>query len=149
MQSLYLQRITKIFADRSNEKTKPIQTQFKPNLTQNKPNSKPIKPKQTQFVERAKMNPFAWITSFKMIHFDILADFTNLKGANLMKRQNYWKFIYPCYTKTPSKTDGNDIDIYTMLYHYIQYLICFLTSEVVRRRKLRFSITNNTETSSI
>jgi len=36
------------------QKTKPIQTQFKPNLSQNKPNSNPIKPKtkpiQTQSV---------------------------------------------------------------------------------------------------
>jgi len=47
------------------------------------------------------------------------------------------KCIYSGCTKTPSKTDGNDIDIYTMLYQYIQYLICFLTSEVVRRLKLK------------
>jgi hypothetical protein len=43
---------------------------------------------------------------------------------------------------------GNEVDIYSMLCHYIRCLICFLTSEVVRRLKLRFSITNNTETSS-
>ena len=60
-----------------------------------------------------------------MIHFDLLADFTTLKGANFMKRQNYWKFINPCYTKTPSKTDGNEVDIYTLLCHYIQHLIWF------------------------
>ena len=44
------------------------------------------------------------------------------------------KFIDSCNTKTSSKTDGNEVDIYTMLCHYIKHLICFLTSEVVRRR---------------
>jgi hypothetical protein len=44
------------------QKTNPIQTQFKPNLTQNKPNLSQFKPNsnpiQTQFVEGPKMLEF-------------------------------------------------------------------------------------------
>ena len=82
-----------------------------------KPIQTQLKPKQTQF------KPIQ--SQFK---------------ANLMKRQNYWKFIDPCYTKTPSKTDGNEVDIYTLLCHYIKVLSTefgLLTSEVVRRLKLK------------
>ncbi len=75
------------------------QTQFKPNLTQNKPNSKPIKPKtkpiQTQFVERPKMNPFAWIRSLTIVLIILLADFTTLKGANFKQHTGRKKFIKP------------------------------------------------------
>ena len=62
------------------------QTQFKANKAKNKANSNPIKPKtnpiQSQFVEKAKFNAFAWIRSLTMILIMLLADFTTLKGAN-------------------------------------------------------------------
>jgi len=45
------------------------QTQFKPN--------------QSQFVERPKMNSFAWIRSLTIVLIILLAAFSALKGANL------------------------------------------------------------------
>ncbi|MBC8469033.1 MAG: hypothetical protein H8D56_06135 [Planctomycetes bacterium] len=57
----------------------PIQTQFKPKQTQLKPISNPM---QSQFVERPKMNAFAWIRSFTIVFCDFLAEFTTRKGAN-------------------------------------------------------------------
>ena len=42
------------------------QSQNKPNLTQFKANLSQNKPNQSQFVERAKMNAFAWIRSLKL-----------------------------------------------------------------------------------
>ena len=56
MQSVYLQRIIENAPLSGEEKTKPIQTQYKPNQTQNKANNIPktsiineSKPKQSQF----------------------------------------------------------------------------------------------------
>ena len=43
------------------------QTQFKPNLSQFKANLTQNKPNQSQFVERTKMNAFAWIRSFTIV----------------------------------------------------------------------------------
>ena len=115
-------------------KTNPIQSQFKPNKAKNKPNSKPNKPKQTQLFVFSKLEP----AKAGLVHRALLQD----------EAQILLKFINSCYTKTPSKTDGNEVDIYMLLCHYIRYLIWLLASEVVRRLKLRFIITNNTETSS-
>ena len=58
MQSLYIQGITKIFADRSNEKTKPIQTQLKPKQTQFKPNKAKNKANSNPIYRKAKNELF-------------------------------------------------------------------------------------------
>jgi hypothetical protein len=55
-------------------KTKPKQTQ--------------LKPIQSQFVEKAKMNAFAWIENLTIVLIMLLAEFTTLKGANF-KRITY------------------------------------------------------------
>ena len=73
--NLDMTSIYKDFANRSHEKTNPIQTQFKPKQTQYKANSNPIS-------ERAKLNAFAWIKSLVIILEMLLADSTTLKGAN-------------------------------------------------------------------
>ena len=62
------------------------QTQFKPNLSQNKPNSNPtcrgVALSEAGFIERAKMNAFAWIENLTIVLIMLLAEFTTLKGAN-------------------------------------------------------------------
>jgi hypothetical protein len=79
-------------------KTKPIQTQTNPIASKGKIDAKYVftkdyeekcgygpkktNPIQTQFVERAKMNPFAWIRSLTTVVIMLLVDFTTLKGAN-------------------------------------------------------------------
>jgi hypothetical protein len=118
----------------------------KPNSNPNKANFGPISrvanPIQTLFQTSDN--------SFLSSVFCFPSSFVHPPSSVVPFRMNpkFLKFINSCYTKTPSKTDGNEVDIYLLLCHYIEHLIWFLTSEVVRRLKLRLSITNNTETSS-
>jgi Zn-dependent protease with chaperone function len=72
----------KVFANRSHEKTKPIQSQFKPNKANFKANTNPKQSQTNPICRRAKMNAFAWIRSLTMILIMLLAKFTTPKGAN-------------------------------------------------------------------
>jgi hypothetical protein len=67
---------------------KPKQTQFKPNKAKNKAN-------QSQFVERPKMNPFAWLRSLTIVLIMLLADLTTLKGANFKQHSGRKKIFKP------------------------------------------------------
>jgi len=136
-------------------------------FTKNKPNSNPIKAKtnpiQTQSDEREKLKQSVYTqrimkkntnmgpkkqTQKKQTQFK-----PNFKRqisvfSSQMKPKFFLKFIDSCDTKTPSKTDGNDVDICTLLCHYKQHLICFFNLRGGSQAEFRFSIMNNTETSS-
>ena len=93
----------------------------------NKPNSNPIK---------AKTNPIQ--TQFQIDTLNHCQD----------ESQILIKFIDSCYTKTPSKNDGNEVDIYMLLCHYIKHLIWSFNLRVGSQPKFRFGIENHAETSS-
>ncbi|MBW7991387.1 MAG: hypothetical protein FVQ84_15435 [Planctomycetes bacterium] len=95
--------------------------------SQNKPNSKPIKPKTKPIQTQSKPIQTQFQTS------DICLQFSD-------ESQILIKFIDSCDTKTLLKTIGNEVDIYTLLCHYIKILSTefgLLTLEVVRWLKLK------------
>ena len=80
--TLDITSIYEILSALRSQKTKPIQTQFNPIQTQFKANKAKYKPNQSQ-KER-----FCVGMEFKMIYCDLLADFTTLKGANILRLQS-------------------------------------------------------------
>ena len=72
----------KILSALRGQKTKPIQSQFNPKQSQ-------FNPKQTQPKPiKAKRDAFAWIRNLTIVLIMLLADFTTLKGANLLRLQS-------------------------------------------------------------
>jgi hypothetical protein len=114
----------------------------------NKAKTNPIKAKtkpiQTQLPKGQKLMQCVYIQRITKKNAD-----RSYKKTNPKQTQFLSKFIDSCYTKTPSKTDGNKVDIYTLLCQNKQHLICFFNLRGGSQVELRFSITNNIETSSI
>ena len=89
------------------------QSQFKPNLSQNKPNLSQYKANSKPISERAKMNAFAWVRSFRMRYCDFLADFITLKGA----------YSNPLFSAIPHETEI--YEIFQIFYRIILHIIAY------------------------